>query len=137
MKLALDHVVLEVRDVEVSAAFYRRVLGLAPVRLAEWKRGEAPFVSARVSPETIVDLFPPGFWRNKRRAQNPNHVCFTLSQAGVAAVRRRLKRLRVPIVQESPRNYGARGWGVSLYFLDPDGVRLEARYYRRAARKRA
>ncbi len=136
MKLALDHVVLEVRDVEASVSFYRRVLGLAPVRLAQWQRGDAPFASARVSRETIIDLFPPGMWRTRRKAQNPNHLCFTLSRAAVATVRRRLARLRVPIVQESPRNYGARGWGVSLYFLDPDGVRLEARYYR-PSRKRA
>ena len=131
MKLALDHVVLEVRDVEASAAFYRRVLGLAPVRLAQWKRGEAPFASVRVQRETIIDLFPRKMWRNKRRAENPNHLCFTLSATGVAQVRKRLARLRVPIVQESPRNYGAQGWGVSLYFHDPDGVRLEARYYRK------
>jgi catechol 2,3-dioxygenase-like lactoylglutathione lyase family enzyme len=129
MKLALDHVVLEVRDVEASLAFYRAVLGLAPVRLAQWRRGEAPFASGRVTGETIVDFFPPAMWRERRRAANPNHLCFTLSRAAVAALRRRLARRGIPIERESPRNYGARGWGVSLYFRDPDGVELEARYY--------
>jgi catechol 2,3-dioxygenase-like lactoylglutathione lyase family enzyme len=129
MKLTLDHVVLEVRDVEATAAFYRAVLGLAPVRLKEWRRGAAPFVSGRVSGETVIDFFPPDFWHDKTRARNPNHLCFTLSRQGVAALRKRLQGLGVPIVQESPRNFGARGWGVSLYFEDPDGVRLEARYY--------
>jgi catechol 2,3-dioxygenase-like lactoylglutathione lyase family enzyme len=129
MTLALDHVVLEVQDPEATAAFYRRALGVAPVRLAQWKRGAAPFPSGRVAEGTIIDFFPPALWRNKRRAQNPNHLCFTLNRPAVAALRRRLGRLGVPIVQESPRNYGARGWGVSFYFDDPDGVRLEARYY--------
>jgi len=129
MKLALDHVVLEVRDVEVTAAFYREVLGLAPVRLEEWRRGEAPFVSGRVSAETVLDYFPPAMWGDRHRAQNPNHLCFTLSRQGVAALRKRLALHDVPIARESPRNFGALGWGVSLYFHDPDGVRLEARYY--------
>lgn len=129
MKLVLDHVVLEVRDVEAAAAFYRDLLGLAPVRLGEWQRGEAPFVSGRVSADTVLDYFPPALWRNRRRAQNPNHLCFTLSRAGVTALRRRLAERGIAIVRESTRNFGARGWGVSLYFRDPDGIELEARFY--------
>jgi catechol 2,3-dioxygenase-like lactoylglutathione lyase family enzyme len=132
VKLALDHVVLEVRDAEAAVAFYRDVLGLAPVRLAEWRRGEAPFPSGRVTGETIIDFFPPDLWRSRRRAANPNHLCFTLSRPAVAALRRRLARRGIPIARESPRNYGALGWGVSLYFHDPDGVQLEARYYPRS-----
>ena len=133
MKLALDHVVLEVRDVEATTAFYRELLGLAPVRLAEFRRGKAPFVSGRVTDATVIDFFPPPMWRNRRRAGNPNHLCFTLSRQAVAALRRRLAKRGVPIVRESPRNFGALGWGVSFYFDDPDGVQLEARYYRNGA----
>lgn len=129
MKLAMDHVVLEVRDVEVTAAFYHDVLGLAPVRLEEWRRGEAPFVSGRVGADTVLDYFPPPMWRNLRRAQNANHLCFALSRAGVTALRRRLAKGAIAIARESPRNFGARGWGVSVYFYDPDGIELEARYY--------
>ena len=114
---------------EATAAFYETVLGIVPVRLAEWRRGEAPFASGRVSDATIIDFFPPAMWRDKVQPRNPNHLCFTLSRDGVAALRKRLQRLHLPIVEESPRNFGARGWGVSLYFDDPDGVRLEARHY--------
>ncbi len=134
MTLSLDHVVLECRDAEATAAFYRDVLGLAPVRLEEWRAGEAPFPSGRVTGETIIDYFPPALWRNRRRRENPNHLCFTLSRREVGNLRRRLKRRGVPIVRESRRNFGARGWGVSLYIADPDGVSVEVRYYREAAR---
>lgn len=129
MKLALDHVVLEVRDVEETVAFYRDVLGLEPVRLDEWRRGEAPFASGRVTDETIIDFFPRKMWGSKRTPRNPNHLCFTLSRNDVQALRERLARRGIPILRESPRNYGARGWGVSLYIEDPDGITLEARYY--------
>jgi catechol 2,3-dioxygenase-like lactoylglutathione lyase family enzyme len=54
----LDHVVLEVRDPAASAAFYRDVLGLAPVRLAAFVKGAAPFPWVRVSRDTVVDLMP-------------------------------------------------------------------------------
>ena len=129
MEISLDHVVLEVRDVEASAAFYRTLLGLAPVRLAAFRAGKAPFVSGRVSPGTVLDYFPRSMWRDRRRARNPNHLCFTLPRRDVATVRRRLARLGVPIVREAPRNFGARGWGVSFYFDDPDGISLEVRHY--------
>lgn len=129
MKLSLDHVVLEVRDPEASAGFYAELLGLAPVRLAEWRRGEAPFPSGRVTADTIIDYFPPGMWQEPDGPQNPNHLCFTLSRQGVTTLRRKLAARGIPIERESRRNFGARGWGVSLYFADPDGITVEARYY--------
>ena len=41
---------------ERSVAWYRDVLGLEPVRLDEWRRGQVPFVSMRVTADTIIDL---------------------------------------------------------------------------------
>ena len=35
----LDHIVLTCADVEVTLAWYTQVLGLAPVRVEEWRRG--------------------------------------------------------------------------------------------------
>lgn len=37
--LGVDHIVLRVKDVQRSVDWYQRVLGLAPVRLAEWQVG--------------------------------------------------------------------------------------------------
>ena len=49
----LDHVVLNVADVERSLAFYCDELGLAPERVDEWRRGEVLFPSVRVDAHTI------------------------------------------------------------------------------------
>lgn len=38
---AFDHLVLNVEDVERSLAFYTGLLGLEPVRVGEWRRGQA------------------------------------------------------------------------------------------------
>lgn len=119
--VGLDHVVLKVRDPEASAAWYSRVLGLEPLRLEEWRRGEAPFVSLRVDATTIIDLLaaePDG--------TNMDHVALVvegvdlddLAASGV-----------VDVVRPVARLWGAQGWGRGLYVADPDGHVVELRTY--------
>ena len=125
---SLDDVVLEVADPTASLAFYADVLGLAPVRAADFAAGRAPFPSVRIGPRSVIDLFPRRLWRS-RRPQNPHHLCLAMGRPQVAAVARRLGRRRVPITQRVLRNFGARGYGTSIYFEDPDGVSIEVRWY--------
>jgi len=115
-------------DPVASAAFYRRILGFEDVRLRDYLAGEAPFPSVRINPATVIDLFPRRLWTGKR-ARNPNHLCFTVDRVGMQAVKRRLARDGVVITQRNDRNFGARGWGRSVYFKDPDGTTLEVRFY--------
>jgi catechol 2,3-dioxygenase-like lactoylglutathione lyase family enzyme len=56
--VGLDHVVVNTQDVEQAIYFYRDVLGLEILRLEEFRAGQVGFPSARVSPETIIDLRP-------------------------------------------------------------------------------
>ena len=42
----MDHIVLRVKDVEVSLDFYTRLLGLTPERVEEWRAGDVRFPSA-------------------------------------------------------------------------------------------
>ena len=127
--MELDHVVLEVENPETSARYYQAVFGFPPVRLEEFRSGDAPFLSARINPGLILDFFPPIMWAQASRAANPNHLCFALSSKELGNLRRRLSRRGIAILRRSARNYGARGWGRSLYFPDPDGITLEARSY--------
>ena len=55
---AMDHIVLNVPDINRSLAFYMDVLGLEAERLDEFRRGEVRFPSVRVSADTVIDLFP-------------------------------------------------------------------------------
>jgi len=127
--LVVDHFVLEVRDPIASSEFYRNILGLRPVRLREYLAGRAPFVSARVTTETIIDFMPPRMWSGKK-ATNPAHFCVALSGTrAMRALERRLEAAGVEIVHRAERNFGARGLAGSIYFLDPDGVTVEARSY--------
>ncbi len=59
MHITLDHIVLEVRDVESTAAFYERVLGLEPVRLADVPRGGGAVRLRAHQRRDGGGLFPP------------------------------------------------------------------------------
>jgi catechol 2,3-dioxygenase-like lactoylglutathione lyase family enzyme len=118
--LGLDHLVLIVRDVETSVAWYRDRLGLEPLRLEAWRRGEVFFPSVRVDDGTIIDLLhgtPDG--------KNIDHLCLVVDEDPEAlAEREELRILDGPAVR-----WGARGDATSVYVPDPDGHVVELRRY--------
>lgn len=134
----LDHVVLWVRDPVAAVGFYEKVLGLEPLRVAEFTAGEAAFPSVRLNEETIFDLAPltlaermnvvPG--ADKSAGHPVNHVCLSLPEAGFEALRARLAERGTPVSDISQHAFGARGRARrSFYFRDPDGNIFEARHY--------
>jgi catechol 2,3-dioxygenase-like lactoylglutathione lyase family enzyme len=117
----LDHIVLNVADVERSLTWYVEVLGLAPDRVDEWRAGDAPFPSVRINAGCIIDLFavePTG--------TNMNHVCLVVDRADVDAV---AADPRFTVVDGPGSRWGARGDGWSVYVTDPDGNTVELRSY--------
>ena len=119
--VAFDHVVLHVSDMDDTLAFYVDELGLDPVRVDEWRRGEAPFPSARVSEHTILD-----FVAAPRTGENMNHLCLVVEPTDFDAL---ATSGRFTVVDGPATRFGARGDGTSLYVLDPDGNTVELRYY--------
>ncbi|WP_431727775.1 VOC family protein [Verrucosispora sp. TAA-831] len=116
-----DHVVLNVADVERSLDFYCGVLGLAPVRVDQWRAGQVPFPSVRISPETIIDLV-----RRDRGSANVDHFCLVVAPLDW----QRVIDSGVFTILEGPvGRFGARGDAVSLYVRDPDGNSVELRAY--------
>jgi len=117
----VDHVVFRVADVERAISFYVDLLGLEPVRVEEWRRGDAPFPSARVDPHTILDLLAA-----PRTGENADHVCLVVEPVDLDAVK---ASGRFHVVDGPARRFGARGDGTSLYVRDPDGNTVELRHY--------
>lgn len=129
---AMDHIVLNVPDVDRSLAFYVDVLGLAPERLDEFRRGEVRFPSVRISADTVIDLFPmkPGeALANRPGLQNLNHFTMVVEAADFAGFQQHLAEHGVKIEEGPGRRWGARGHGQSVYFRDPDDNRIEVRCY--------
>jgi catechol 2,3-dioxygenase-like lactoylglutathione lyase family enzyme len=119
--VGLDHVVLNVADVERSIAWYCGELGLEPLRLDEWRRGEVLFPSVRLDADTIIDLL-----QTDRTGQNVDHVCLVVEPTDLEAL---AASGRFEVVDGPARLFGARGEGVGLYVRDPDGNVIELRHY--------
>ena len=108
-------------DPERLVAWYSEHLGVAAERLDEWRRGEVPFVSLRISPDFLIDIL-----RGERTGTNVDHLALVVDDIDLdeLAASGRLE------VEMGPADlFGARGIGRGFYFRDPDGNRVELRTY--------
>ena len=121
----LDHLVLDVADVERSAAWYTEHLGLELLRMDEWRRGEVFFPSLRLDDTTIIDLLA-----KEPSGENMNHFAVVVEDVDLQAVIDSGEfELAGP---DHPSDlYGARGQGLGIYVKDPDGHTVELRTYPR------
>lgn len=118
---SLDHIVLEVKNLEASLNFYHQWLGMEAVRLEAYYAGTAPFPSVKIG-NTLIDLFvtdspQPGL----------NHFCIEVSDP-IAKILEELKQHDIPYENLGQR-FGAQGEGTSVYVKDPDGYTVEIRTY--------
>lgn len=133
MAWGFDHLVIQCADVERSIAFYCDTVGLAPERVDGWRAGDVFFPSVRITPTAIIDLFPAGEMAAPPDApdagQRLNHFCLTVDAGEFAALQARLSAAHVDIEEGPVERWGAQGDAQSIYFKDPDGVRVEVRTY--------
>lgn len=122
----LDHVVLRVRDLEQSLAFYQGVLGCtiekvqARIGLTQLRAGRA-----------LIDLITlDGVLGSKGGAapgaegRNMDHFALGVTPFDEAAIRAHLSAHGIEVIEAGPR-YGAEGEGPSVYVQDPDGNVVE------------
>jgi catechol 2,3-dioxygenase-like lactoylglutathione lyase family enzyme len=127
---AMDHIVLNVSDVERSISFYTEVLGLEGERLEEFRRGDVGFPSVRINESTLIDLTSATAPHDGRDAsRNLNHYCLVAESTDLAALSDHLKQRGVTVITEPVSRWGARGQATSIYLLDPDGNEIEIRCY--------
>lgn len=117
----VDHLVIEVFDMNRSLDFYCHLLGLQPERLELYRSGQVPFVSVRAG-STLIDLFPA-----KRPRPGPPHFCLEFDDPMDAIVTSLTQANLNPSKPE--QRFGARGMGMSVYVHDPDGHEVEIRTY--------
>ena len=128
---ALDHFVINVRDVEASAAWYERVLGMTREQF-EPASGLAPRTMLRFGSQRI-NVRPAGFsqvewFTAEHEVPGGNDLCF-LTAATPEAVVEHLKLCGVPIEVGPVKRAGARGTLMSVYCRDPDGSLIEISSY--------
>jgi catechol 2,3-dioxygenase-like lactoylglutathione lyase family enzyme len=115
---SLDHIVLCVRDVERTCAFYRQVLGMEPreERPGKWSlhfgANKISVQDAEASPAIARDTVP-----------GSGNFCL-LTDTPIADVVAHLRAHDIDIIDSGERQ-GATGAIVSAYFKDPDGNLVE------------
>ncbi len=113
MITGLNHITLAVQDIERSFIFYRDVLGFKP--LCKWE-GCAYFLIGEA--ETAI-------WfcldRDQNRIATPctTHYAFSVQPDDFETLSTRIKLSGIIIYKNNT------SFGDSLYFLDPDGHKLE------------
>ncbi len=116
----LDHLVLTVRDVEATSAFYQAALGMEPISFGEGRR------ALRFGRQKI-NLHPAGR-EFEPKAAHPTpgsaDLCF-LTDVPIAGVVEHLRSVGVAIVEGPVARTGAEGPIVSVYVRDPDGNLVE------------
>ena len=123
-----DHTNWRVRDLEASLSFYRDVLGLEPFGLEEYRRGKRSLVSLRVTENFILHLTPdPGFEGGPTGGYD--HLALVVEGTQPDELAKHLQRMGVEVEKQFESITGARGDGPALYIRDPDGYRIELKFY--------
>jgi catechol 2,3-dioxygenase-like lactoylglutathione lyase family enzyme len=120
----LDHLVLTVRDIERSIAFYVDVLGMRALTFGDNRR-------ALVFGEQKINLHPTEAPIAPHAAQptpGSADLCF-ITQTPIAEVVEHLAAHGVEVEAGPAPRTGARGPIVSVYFRDPDDNLIEVSNY--------
>ena len=111
----LDHLVLTVEDIDASAAFYRRMLGMGLVTFGEGRKALS-FGAQKINLHRHRHEFEP---KAERPTPGSADLCF-LTSVPLEDVRRHLAGCGVAIIDGPVRRTGATGPILSLYFRAPD-----------------
>lgn len=117
----IDHVVLQITDIEGSLFFYTEILGLAVERVIE----DMGLYQVRCG-RSLIDLraLEEGSVLAGKDQRGIDHLCLHM-HGDIDEIVRHLKANEVPIVMGPVELYGATGYGTSVYVTDPNGHTIE------------
>jgi catechol 2,3-dioxygenase-like lactoylglutathione lyase family enzyme len=124
---SLDHLVLTVQDVETTASFYARVLGMDIIAFGHGRKALS-FGAQKINLHPHGQEFEP---KAKRPTPGSADLCFVAS-VPIADVTAHLAACGVAVLEGPVRRTGARGPIVSVYFRDPDMNLIEVSSYEEA-----
>ncbi|HXW23683.1 MAG TPA: VOC family protein [Xanthobacteraceae bacterium] len=124
----IDHVVVNCRDVEATAAWYERALGLRREEfLAPDRRIALKFGRQKLN---LRPTGAPNWPTGAADAPGSLDLCF-IAEDGLAPAIARLQGCAVAIVAGPVQRTGALGPMTSIYVRDPDGNLIEIAAYDR------
>jgi catechol 2,3-dioxygenase-like lactoylglutathione lyase family enzyme len=121
---SLDHLVLTVADMDETARFYQRVLGMHPVTFGPGRRALQFGLSKINLHQAGAEITPHA----ARPVPGSADLCL-LTTAPPAEVMAHLNAQHVPVEDGPVPRTGARGPITSVYIRDPDGNLIEISSY--------
>jgi catechol-2,3-dioxygenase len=115
----LDHVAIRVKDLNVSAEWYQKVLGLKKYQLPEW--GEFPIFL--LSGKSGIALFPANLTHNPldldSKSVKIDHFAFNVTTENFEKAKKRYAELNLEFSIQDHYYFQ------SIYTKDPDGLTVE------------
>lgn len=112
---SLDHLVLTVKDIEATSAFYSKVLGVEITIFGDGRRALS-FGMQKINLHQQGNEFEP---KAQRPTPGSADLCF-ITSVPLLEVVNHLASCGVPVIEGPVRRTGAQGPVVSVYFRDPD-----------------
>jgi catechol 2,3-dioxygenase-like lactoylglutathione lyase family enzyme len=120
----LDHLVLTVKDIEITCNFYNQVLGMQVVTFDEGRKALA-FGRQKINLHQVGREFEP---KADKPTAGAGDLCF-ISQTPLSEVVAHLQASGVEIIEGPVPRAGALGMMESVYFRDPDLNLIEVSVY--------
>ncbi len=120
----LDHLVLTVRDLDTTCAFYTRVLGMQQLSFGQDRKALA-FGVQKINLHQHGNEFEP---RSQQPTPGSADLCF-ITQDPLAHVACHLRANGIEVEEGPVERSGAQGPILSLYFRDPDANLIEVSNY--------
>ena len=122
--LQTGHIGLNVTDIDRSRQFYQDVFGF--IVAAESTETDQRFVFLSDGQRLVLTLWQQSTGSFDTQRPGLHHLSFEVANINdVTAFEERIREQNIPLIYDGivPHNKGAQSGGV--YFLDPDGIRLE------------
>ena len=127
----IDHLVLTVKNVEISCDFYTKVLGMQEVTFQGGRKAVA-FGNQKINFHELGQEFDP-------KAIHPSpgsaDLCF-ITRAPMAQIIRHMDTCGVALIEGPIEKTGAMGPIASIYIRDPDQNLIEIAVYNQETRKK-
>lgn len=121
----LDHLVLTVKDINISADFYQTVLGMELITFANGRFG-LRFGNQKINLHQYGAEFEP---KAQTVHMGSADLCF-ITDTDLAQAQQHIEQCGVTIIDGPVERTGAMGKIISIYFRDPDGNLIEIANYR-------
>jgi catechol 2,3-dioxygenase-like lactoylglutathione lyase family enzyme len=120
----LDHFVLTVKDVEMTCAFYTKVLGMRKIIFGN-ERKALSFGRQKINLHELGKEFEP---KALKPTAGSADLCF-ITTTPLSEMIRHVNSCNVNIIEGPVERTGAVGRIISVYFRDPDGNLIEVSSY--------